>query len=141
MRHLPVQILSKYAHTLLLDRRMRVTHSYPTSYSVIAVPGLGSHAIGSWKSPGGSDVWLRDYLPDDVHGIRVLLYGYNTSLLGSDSKDSIEDLGNRFLESIKAFRGDTVRYPRLLHNPITHQAIDGPPSSHIHWPQLRRFAH
>jgi hypothetical protein len=120
---------------------MRVTHSCRTSYSVIAVPGLGSHAIGSWKLPRGSDVWLRDYLPDDVHGIRVLLYGYNTSLLGSDSKDSIEDLGNRFLESIKAFRGDTGRCSRILHDPIAHQAIDGPPSGYIHWPQLRRFAH
>ncbi|KAL8907435.1 MAG: hypothetical protein Q9207_001405 [Kuettlingeria erythrocarpa] len=75
---------------------------------VIAVPGLGSHAIGSWRSPTSNDLWLRDYLPDDIPNIRVLLYGYDTPLLGNNSKDSIEDLGVRFLESIKAFRADTV---------------------------------
>ncbi|KAI4154500.1 MAG: hypothetical protein LQ340_001657 [Diploschistes diacapsis] len=76
---------------------------------VIAVPGLGSHAIGSWKSPSGDDLWLRDYLPRDIPNIRVLLYGYDTSLLGGDCKDSIEDLGIRFLESVKAFRADTLK--------------------------------
>lgn len=78
-------------------------------YSVIAVPGLGSHAIGSWKSPNNIDLWLRDYLPNDVPNIRVLLYGYDTSLLRNHSKDSIENLGVRFLEAIKAFRADSVR--------------------------------
>lgn len=53
-------------------------------------------------------MWLRDYLPDDVSNIRVLLYGYDTPLIGNNSKDSIEDLGVRFLESIKAFRVDSV---------------------------------
>ncbi|KAK3181463.1 hypothetical protein K4F52_007173 [Lecanicillium sp. MT-2017a] len=66
---------------------------------VIAVPGLASHAIGSWKSRNGQDVWLRDYLPHDIDGIRVLIYGYNTSLLGSASKESIVDLGTGFLDA------------------------------------------
>ncbi|KAL8939772.1 MAG: hypothetical protein Q9211_002590 [Gyalolechia sp. 1 TL-2023] len=75
---------------------------------VIAVPGLGSHAIGSWKSPSNNDLWLRDYLPDDVPNIRVLLYGYNTPLLDNDSKDSIENLGGRFLEALEAFRAENA---------------------------------
>ncbi|KAH8707497.1 hypothetical protein GQ44DRAFT_777431 [Phaeosphaeriaceae sp. PMI808] len=63
---------------------------------VIAVPSLRSHAI-------------------DVPNIRVLLYGYDTSLLGNDSIDSIEDLGRRFLESIKAFRANiTNRRPIIF---------------------------
>ncbi|RYP62421.1 hypothetical protein DL769_007310 [Monosporascus sp. CRB-8-3] len=33
---------------------------------IITVPGLASHAIGSWKSPSSSDIWLRDYLPVDL---------------------------------------------------------------------------
>jgi len=55
-------------------------------------------------------MWLRDYLPEDIPGVRVLVYGYDTSVLG-DSRDSIEDLGIRFLESLKAFRQNTVRIP------------------------------
>ncbi|KAJ8108205.1 hypothetical protein OPT61_g8336 [Boeremia exigua] len=37
---------------------------------IIAVPGLASHAFGSWKSPNNSDVWLRDFLPVDVPNTR-----------------------------------------------------------------------
>ncbi|KAM5342890.1 hypothetical protein ACJ41O_013856 [Fusarium nematophilum] len=71
---------------------------------IIAVPGLGSHALGSWKSPNSDDVWIRDFLPKDVPNIRVLLYGYDTVLPGSLSKQSIEDLGGALLEQIIAFR-------------------------------------
>jgi hypothetical protein len=77
---------------------------------MIAVPGLGSHALGSWKSPNSDDVWLRDFLPKDVPNVRVLLYGYDTTLPGSLSKQSIEDLGGALLEQIIAYRAsDGVR--------------------------------
>ena len=75
---------------------------------MIAVPGLGSHAIGSWKSSNSNDLWLRDYLPLNVPNIRVLLYGYDTSLIDNDSKESIENLGGSFLEALKSFRADNV---------------------------------
>ncbi|KAK2026075.1 ankyrin repeat-containing protein, partial [Colletotrichum zoysiae] len=80
---------------------------------IIAVPGLGSHALGSWKSPNGDQVWLRDFLPKEIPTIRVLLYGYDTVLPGSLSKQSIKDLGNALLERITAFRegDDTNRRP------------------------------
>ncbi|KAI6623869.1 hypothetical protein MCOR14_009446 [Pyricularia oryzae] len=82
---------------------------------VIAVPGLGSHALGSWKSPNSDDVWLRDFLPEDVPNIRVLLYGYDTTLVNSRSKQSIEGLGVTFLEQVIAFRAeDGVRGPNAV---------------------------
>lgn len=105
---------------------------------MIAVPGLGGHTIGSWKSPSGNDVWLRDYLPDDVPNIRVLLYGYDTSLLRNKSKDSIEDLGRRFLELIQAFRTDNVCGIQDSADYLTYSVAGESPSSHIHRPQLRR---
>ncbi|SPO05328.1 uncharacterized protein DNG_08015 [Cephalotrichum gorgonifer] len=71
---------------------------------IIAVPGLGSHPLDSWKSPYGNKVWLRDFLPADLPNIRVLLYGYDTTLRGSLSKQSIADLGSAFLEQIVAYR-------------------------------------
>src|SRR4051812_14120734 len=49
-----------------------------TGQSVIAVSGLASHALGSFKAPNKSEVWLRDFLPRDVPSIRVLIYGYDT---------------------------------------------------------------
>ncbi|GKT46206.1 uncharacterized protein ColSpa_06387 [Colletotrichum spaethianum] len=71
---------------------------------IIAVPGLGSHALGSWKSTNSDKVWLLDFLPHDVPNIRVLLYGYDTTLPGSLSKQSIEDLGGTLVERVVAFR-------------------------------------
>ncbi|KAJ6102456.1 hypothetical protein N7486_004883 [Penicillium sp. IBT 16267x] len=73
---------------------------------IIAVPGLGSHALGSWKSTDSDEVWLRDFLPRDLPNVRVLLYGYDTTLPGSLSKQSIEDLGSALLEQITAFRAN-----------------------------------
>ncbi|KAK1982091.1 ankyrin repeat-containing protein, partial [Colletotrichum cereale] len=83
---------------------------------IIAVPGLGSHALGSWKSLNSDDVWLRDFLPKEIPTIRVLLYGYDTVLPGSLSKQSIKDLGSTLLERITAFRAgdDTNRRPLIL---------------------------
>lgn len=81
-------------------------------HSIIAVPGLGSHPLGSWKAPNGDDVWLRDFLPEDIPNVRILLYGYDTMMPGSLSKQSIEDLGGALLEQIIAFRErDKVRGP------------------------------
>jgi len=99
-----VQLLSRFVLQML-------PHLAYSLLSVVAVPGLASHAIGSWRSKTNNIVWLRDYLPVDVPNVRVLLYGYDTSLVRDDSKyskDSIETLGQRFLESIMGFRSDTV---------------------------------
>ncbi|KAK1964787.1 hypothetical protein LY78DRAFT_748137 [Colletotrichum sublineola] len=74
------------------------------SVDIIAVPGLGSHPLGSWKSPYSNDVWLRDFLPKDVPNIRVLIYGYDTTLPGNLSNQSIEDLGGILVERVVAFR-------------------------------------
>lgn len=78
--------------------------------SIIAVTGLAGHAFGSWKSKNKPDMWLRDFLPETIPNARILTYGYDTKLPGSQSEASIPDLSRRLLESIKTIRsGDTVR--------------------------------
>ncbi|KAK2055217.1 hypothetical protein LY76DRAFT_520869, partial [Colletotrichum caudatum] len=83
---------------------------------IVAVPGLGSHPLGSWKSPDSDDVWLRDFLPKDVPNSRVLIYGYDTRLEDSRWKQSIEDLGGILLERLVAFRArdGTIRRPLIF---------------------------
>jgi hypothetical protein len=75
--------------------------------SIIAVPGLGSHAIGAFKAKGGNNVWLRDFLPEDIPRARVLVYGYDTTITKGDAKHSIPHLAMAFLDSVKAFRDAT----------------------------------
>lgn len=78
------------------------------SCSIIAVPGLASHPIGSWKSsqPGNNNVWLRDFLPRDIPNARIMLYGYDTKLIRSDSRQTIEDMGIMLLNLVASVRAD-----------------------------------
>jgi hypothetical protein len=62
------------------------------------------HAFGSWKSRGEPYMWLRDFLPESVPNARILTYGYDTKLPGSQSTASILELSKKLLESVKTIR-------------------------------------
>ena len=79
-------------------------YPHDPAVDIVAVTGLAGHAIGSWKSPGETDVWIRDYLSDDKVNARVLTYGYDTTLVRSRSKCSIHDLAMGLLEALKSSR-------------------------------------
>jgi hypothetical protein len=72
------------------------------------VTGLAGHAFGSWKARGGVKMWLRDFLPEDLnqdgHHVRILTYGYDSTLVGSSSDASVHDSARRLLEAVKDSR-------------------------------------
>jgi hypothetical protein len=53
-------------------------------------------------------MWLRDYLPLDLErqglSVRILIYGYDSNLVGTLSNASIHDYGKQFLEALKVAR-------------------------------------
>ena len=49
-------------------------------------------------------MWLRDCLPQDLQGARILLYGYDTSLLGSQSFQGIYDTAITFTMNLRSIR-------------------------------------
>ena len=49
-------------------------------------------------------MWLRDFLPASVANARVLTYGYDTRLPGSQSEASIPEMSRRLLESLLTLR-------------------------------------
>ncbi|RKL10114.1 hypothetical protein BFJ68_g8729 [Fusarium oxysporum] len=55
-------------------------------FDVIAVCGLGGHALGSFKEKNGRFVWLRDALPSDIPNARIFTYGYNSQLVDNQSR-------------------------------------------------------
>ena len=60
-------------------------------------------------------MWLRDSLPFDLKGVRVLLYGYDTSLIGSQTFQSIDDIAIAFCERIRGIREhENVSYVELF---------------------------
>ncbi|KAL7901866.1 ankyrin repeat protein [Trichoderma sp. SZMC 28014] len=71
---------------------------------VIAISGLGGHAFGSFKERHGSFMWLRDALPIDYPGARILIYGYETRLIQSRSFQNLTDLGKALQIDMKGIR-------------------------------------
>lgn len=49
-------------------------------------------------------MWLRDFLPEEIPKARILTYGYDTKLPGSQSTASIVELSRKLLESVKTIR-------------------------------------
>ncbi|KAF5716140.1 ankyrin protein 3 [Fusarium mundagurra] len=73
---------------------------------LVAVCGLGGHALGSFKEKNGRFVWLRDALPTDIPNARILTYGYDTKLSMSNAFQNLTDLGRALqidLEDIRVF--------------------------------------
>ncbi|KAB8532562.1 hypothetical protein FH972_025507 [Carpinus fangiana] len=69
----------------------------------IAISGLGSHPLGSWKCKTQDDyLWLRDQLPLDVPGARAVLYGYDTQLIESSSFQDIQDLARMLVFKLRS---------------------------------------
>jgi hypothetical protein len=72
----------------------------PIKCSVIAVTGLAGHPFDSWRHRETKAMWLRDFLPDDVRNIRIMTYGYNTSLDEHTSSEHFEEYRSDLLQAI-----------------------------------------
>lgn len=84
------------------------------SISIIAVTGLAGHAFGSWKSRTSGKMWLRDFIPSDIANARILTYGYDTHLAGSNSNAHINDYARQFLETIADARCEEPHRPIIF---------------------------
>jgi len=81
---------------------------------IVAVTGLGGHALGSFRSASGATVWLRDFAPQDVPRARFVTYGYNTGVVASDSNQGVRELAHTLLDSLAIFRQRTQTQKRPL---------------------------
>ncbi|KAH7051368.1 hypothetical protein B0J12DRAFT_84762 [Macrophomina phaseolina] len=68
---------------------------------LVALSGLNGHAFGSFKAKGLNFMWIRDNLARDLQKCRLFIYGYDTNLVQSASRQTILDLGTQFAESLK----------------------------------------
>ena len=72
--------------------------------------GLNGHAFGTWACHDEDQVnletmWLRDFLPTQIRGARVLIYGYNSTVLGPNtSVSTVRDFASDLLRRILADR-------------------------------------
>ena len=81
---------------------------------IVAVTGLGGHALGSFRSADGMSVWLRDFAPEDIPRARFITYGYDTAVVESDSNQGIRELAHTLLDELTEFRRSTQTQQRSL---------------------------
>lgn len=58
-------------------------------------------------------MWLCDSLPGDFPGCRIIIYGYDTKLQGSQSFQNLIDIGKKFQTAIRQVRQD-ARKPLIF---------------------------
>ncbi|KAF4541448.1 Protein serac1 [Lasiodiplodia theobromae] len=81
---------------------------------LVAVSGLGGHAFGSFKARGGSFMWLRDALPKDLPGARVIVYGTDTTLQEGNSFQNLSHLGHGLRSTLNEIRAQFADKPLVL---------------------------
>lgn len=77
----------------------------------MVISGLASHPFGSWQERGSdkSYMWVRDALPKHLANIRVLLYGYDTTLVDSRSFQSIGEISGTLRDRLMPMAYPTAR--------------------------------
>jgi hypothetical protein len=60
-------------------------------------------------------MWLRDKLPQEVPGIRVFLYGYDSRIL-SESFQTLDDLAQDFITSLRPFQSNDKPFAFVAHS-------------------------
>ncbi|RPB06396.1 hypothetical protein P167DRAFT_514553, partial [Morchella conica CCBAS932] len=81
---------------------------------VVAVTGLAGHAFGSWCSNHTGCMWLQDLLPADLQSIRVMTYGYNSSLTRDTVEQTFVDYRRSFIHALMDARSKVESRPIIF---------------------------
>ena len=81
--------------------------------SIVAIHGLGEHWENTWTAPNGR-CWLRDFLPSELPGARIMSFGYNANSLSTKSVSDIDDIARMLLYDLKIDRQEEDEKQRPL---------------------------
>lgn len=81
---------------------------------VLALSGLGSHPWGSFMDREHGNMWLCDNLRRDFPSARVILYGYNTTMVGSTSFADLEALASSLHSALTQLLRSSGQTPLAL---------------------------
>ena len=82
--------------------------------SCVAISGLGGHAFGSFKERQGQHMWLRDSLPRDLDGARIVIHGHDSQLSGSHSFQDLEALASRLRSDLEYLQDSSTANGRTI---------------------------
>ncbi|KAF5010114.1 hypothetical protein FDECE_3700 [Fusarium decemcellulare] len=102
--------------------------SSSTGISIVAVHGLKGKARGTWRDRASGMIWLEDFLPRVMPNARIMTFGYDSSLMMSHSKATIEDFARDLLnrlwmlrrtsEALVLAHEDNLRYGDIVKSTI-----------------------
>ncbi|KAL8783692.1 MAG: hypothetical protein Q9195_009306 [Heterodermia aff. obscurata] len=98
------------------------------SLDIVAVHGLGGHAIGSYKAENEDNMWLRDNLPRDLPNCRIYTFGYSSRVPDSSSFQTLYDLGltlQKLLEQLVIHNKEAVDKLFKSNNTLALELIRG----------------
>jgi len=64
-------------------------------------------------------MWLQDFLPQDVKRVRIMSYGYNTSLVGRTIDDTLLDYRRQLVAQLENARSS----PEVIRGNFHHSSI------------------
>lgn len=67
--------------------------------SIIGIHGLNGHAFDAWAVK--DTMWLRDLLPEQAPNARIMIYGYNSSLISDASQSRIQEHARLFVQTLQ----------------------------------------
>ena len=73
-------------------------------FSIVAVHGLGGHAMNTWTHAETEKLWLRDLLPLAIPNARIMTFGYDSRVVDSRSILGIMENANSLLTHLGNYR-------------------------------------
>jgi hypothetical protein len=104
---LPDESSDKYGLFPLYAPTIDSVQSYPATeetneLDIVAVHGLNGDYYKTWTHD--NKLWLRDFIPKDLPGVRVFSYGYPSDLFFTLNKGSLGSYAGTLLETLKGER-------------------------------------
>jgi hypothetical protein len=93
---------------VLLTPNLTVSQIDGQSPDIIAIHGICGDPLKTWTHESGS-LWLRDFLPEDINGVRVFSFSYDAEVALTKSLATIDDFARSLLNNIKLERDGKVR--------------------------------
>ncbi|KAM7184442.1 hypothetical protein V8F20_012226 [Naviculisporaceae sp. PSN 640] len=102
------------------DQHHGLFRLYPSTYfpenciaDIVALHGLGGHPYNTWTDADGH-LWLRDSLPARIPQTRIMTFGYDSAVVFSRSRLTINDFALDLLERLRLARKLPVEQQRPL---------------------------
>jgi hypothetical protein len=91
-------------------------------HSCIFIHGWGGHALGSFKDPNSSYVWIRDNLAKHIPQLRIWTYGYKSTLKDENTVSDVFEWGESLRMDLRAFRKQS-QVSAKFRNPIWYLQV------------------